>query len=83
MIQKLIVALAATVILGAGSAAAGESSSKSKRGDPNKLICRTMEENGQKLRKVRACHTAAEWAEMRRQTRAAIEHIQNSRAANH
>jgi hypothetical protein len=42
-----------------------------------------MEENGQKLRKVRACHTAAEWAEMRRQTRAAIEHIQNSRATNY
>ena len=81
MIRKLIVALAATAVLGAASAAA-EESSKSKRGDPNKLICRTMEENGQKLRKVRAFHTAAEWAEMRRQTRAAIEHIQNSRATN-
>lgn len=84
MINKLVLALAATIVVGAASASAGEPSNKSKRGgDPNKLICKTMEENGQKLRKVRACHTAAEWAEMRRQTRAAIEHIQNSRATNY
>lgn len=80
MINKLVLALAATVVVGAASASAGEQSSKSKRGDPNKLICKTMEENGQKLRRVRACHTAAEWAELRRQTRAAIEQIQNRRA---
>jgi hypothetical protein len=66
MIHKLVLALAATSLVGAAAASAGEQSSKSKRGDPNKLICKTMEENGQKLRKVRACHTAAEWAEMRR-----------------
>ena len=83
MIHKLVLALAATIVVGAASAAAEERSNKSNKGDPNKLICKTMEENGQKLRKVRACHTAAEWAEMRRQTRAAIEHIQNSRATNY
>jgi hypothetical protein len=83
MTHKLVLALAATVVVGAASASAEEQSSKSKRGDPNKLICKTMEENGQKLRRVRACHTAAEWAEMRRQTRAAIEHIQNSRATGY
>jgi hypothetical protein len=83
MIHKFILALAATAVVGAASAAAGEQSNKSKRGDPNKIICRTMEENGQKLRRVRACHTAAEWREMQRQTRAAIEHIQNSRATGY
>jgi len=83
MIRKFVIVVVATTVLGAASASAGEQSTKSKRGDPNKLICKTMEENGQKLRKVRACHTAAEWAEMRRQTRAAIEHIQNSRATNY
>jgi hypothetical protein len=83
MIHKLVLALAATSLVGVAAASAGEQSGKSKRGDPNKLICKTMEENGQKLRKVRACHTAAEWAELRRQTRAAIEHIQNSRATNY
>ena len=83
MIGKIVLALVATAVAGSATAAAETRSNKSSKGDPNKVICRTMEENGQKLKKVRACHTAAEWAELRRQTRAAIEHIQNSRATNY
>lgn len=51
-------------------------------GDANKQICRTISDTGSRLGHARECHTAAEWAELRRQTEQNISHIQNSRAAN-
>lgn len=62
--------------------AGGDASLKANKSDPNRLICRTLEGSGSRLERQRACHTAAEWAELRRQTRASIDHIQNSRASN-
>ena len=50
--------------------------------DANKQICRTISDTGSRLGHSRECHTAAEWAEMRRQTQENIDRIQNSRAAN-
>ena len=82
MIRKSILILAAASLL-AGPAMAGSKKNKPVGADDNKLICKSMEENGQKLKRTRACHTAAEWRELQRQTRAAIEHIQNSRATNY
>ena len=79
MIRKIVLALAAAALAG-GAASAATKPKKADRDDPNKLICKTLEESGQKLRRTRACHTAAEWRELQRQTRAAIERIQNSRA---
>ncbi|HMJ92604.1 MAG TPA: hypothetical protein VK472_00745 [Allosphingosinicella sp.] len=79
MIRKLILVLTAATLIG-GTATAGNRKHKAEQTNDSKLICKSMEENGQKLRRTRACHTAAEWRELQRQTRAAIEHIQNSRA---
>jgi hypothetical protein len=81
MIRKVILVLTAATLIGSVATAANKKD-KSSTSD-NKLICKSMEENGQKLRRTRACHTAAEWREMQRQTRAAIEHIQSSRATNY
>ena len=81
MIRKTVLIIAAATLF-AGAATAG-TKKKVDRADDNKVICKSMEENGQKLRRTRACHTAAEWREMQRQTRAAIEHIQNSRATSY
>jgi hypothetical protein len=44
-----------------------------------KMICRTEMESGSRLKKSRACHTAAEWAELKRQTQANVDRIQNGR----
>ncbi len=44
-----------------------------------KMICRTDMESGSRLKKSRACHTAAEWAELRRQAKANVDRIQNGR----
>ena len=82
MIRKLILVLTAATIA-AIPAAAGNRKNKVDPPNDSKLICKTLEESGQKLRRTRACHTAAEWRELQRQTRAAIEHIQSSRATNY
>jgi hypothetical protein len=81
MIGKSILILSAAAIVGT-AAAASDSVNKTGKGDPNRVICRTINDTGDKLRKTRACHTAAEWQELRRQARESIEHIQNSRATN-
>jgi hypothetical protein len=75
------------IALFAGAAAlaqppAGDPALKARKDDPNRMICRSLEGSGSRLERQRACHTAAEWVEIRRQTRAAIDHIQNSRASN-
>ena len=50
--------------------------------DSNKQICRSVADTGSRLARSRECHTAQEWAELRRQTQQNIDRIQNSRAAN-
>ena len=77
--RKYIIVLATVALVGT-AAAASDSSNKSGKADPNKIICRTLNDTGDKLRKTRACHTAAEWRELRRQTRESVEQIQNRRA---
>jgi hypothetical protein len=49
------------------------------RGDANKQICRTMADTGSRLGRYRACHTAQEWTELRRQTKQTVDRIQNVR----
>jgi hypothetical protein len=82
MIARMICGLCA-IALCAGTAAAGESSSKApSKGDPDKVVCRVSQDTGSRLGKIRVCKTNAQWAEMRRQTQETIDHIQNNRAAN-
>lgn len=78
MIARIAIAVCACALVG-GAAVASEQKSKA---DPNKMVCRTIEESGSRLKKTRACHTLAEWAELKRQTRQTVEHIQDSRAAH-
>ena len=74
------IAAAAAVLLTSAAPAAGAAK---KADDPDRSICKSKPVVGSRLKRIRECHTAAEWAEMRRQTRAAIEHIQNSRATSY
>jgi hypothetical protein len=68
----------ATAVI-AQSTSGGGGSSKT---DANKQICRTFSDTGTRLGRYRACHTEQEWIELRRQTKANIDHIQNARAWN-
>jgi len=80
MLKPFIFGLVAAAIV-ASSAMAAENSGR-KAGNPNKVICRMESEIGSKLRRTRACHTKAEWDELRRQTQANVEHIENARPCN-
>jgi hypothetical protein len=62
--------------------AGGDPALKARKDDPNRMVCRNLNEGGSRLDRRRACHTVSEWAEMRRQTRQTIDHMQNSRASN-
>ena len=74
-----LIALVAGAAALADPPAAGDPALKARKDDPNRMICRTMEGSGSRLERQRACHTAAEWAELRRQTQANIDHIQTNR----
>jgi poly(3-hydroxybutyrate) depolymerase len=56
---------------------------KTNKGDPNRMVCRTEIEGATRLDRRRACHTVAEWADLRRQTRANIDHIQTTRPGSY
>jgi hypothetical protein len=78
MKARLFLAAGAALLVASAAGAA----ERSKHGDPNKKVCRTISETGSRLNKTRACHTQAEWDELRRQTKAKIENIQNNRPFN-
>jgi hypothetical protein len=74
---------ACAVALAAATAVMAQpSASTTAKSDANKQICRTMVEVGTRLGRARACHTAQEWIELRRQTKQNIDHIQNARPFN-
>ena len=75
MFSKTITVLCFTA-LSAAAAYANGSPRSSKPGD-DKVICRSETKAGSRLRKERTCHTRAEWAEIRRQTKQDLERIQN------
>jgi len=79
MILKAAAALGAAILL-AGAAQAGEPAGGSSR-NPNKIVCRTTQQVGSRLAKDRACHTLAEWEDLRRQSKKVVDDIQNSRVA--
>ena len=75
MIRNLLSAAAMALFCATGASAA----EGSKHRDPNKRVCKTITETGSRLNKSRACHSQAEWEELRRQTKQKIENIQNNR----
>lgn len=80
MIGKSLFAFAAIGLLaGAASYAEPTPTSPPPKADPERRICRTYREVGTRLGGYRACHSAAEWEDLRRQTQANIDHIQNNR----
>ena len=53
------------------------------KAESQRIICRTeARENGSRLGGTRACHTAAEWAELRRQSREIVDRIQTRQSMN-
>jgi hypothetical protein len=72
-----IALVTATAVLAQPSGSGGDT-----KNNANKQICRIMGDTGSRLGHYRACHTAQEWIELRRQTKQNIDHIQNARPWN-
>ena len=60
---------AATVLATQGAGAAGRPKPKY---DPDKMICESRDLIGSRLKRVRVCHTAQEWEEVRMQERVGL-----------
>jgi hypothetical protein len=82
MIGKTFTFLGTAALLAGVALAAQPAAREEPKKDGERLICRTITENGSRLGGRRSCHTAQEWAELRRQTKQTIDSIQNSRAGS-
>lgn len=60
---------AATLLANSGADAAGR---VKKKYDPDQLICESRREIGSRLKRIRVCHTAQEWEEVRLQERVGL-----------
>ena len=81
MIGKIVYGLCGAALLTA-TAVLAQAPQGATNGNANKQICRTIADTGSRLGRYRACHTAQEWTELRRQTKQNVDRIQNSRAWN-
>ena len=82
MISKAILGLSAIGMITATALTAQPASRTTSKGDADRQICRTFKDTGSRLGGYRACHTAQEWAELRRQSVQAVDRLQKSRAGD-
>jgi hypothetical protein len=71
--KTLLIAAAGMTVVGilaaSGAGAAGRAKAKY---DPNQLICESRQEIGSRLKRIRVCHTALEWEEVRLQEKVGL-----------
>lgn len=60
---------AASLLAATGADAAGR---PKKKYDPNQLICESRQEIGSRLKRIRVCHTAQEWEEVKLQEKVGL-----------
>lgn len=82
MIARTISAFCATALMGGMLAAQQPAAQPAPKAASERMICQSVPDQGSRFVSRRICHTRAEWAELRRQTRDTIDHIQNSRAGS-
>jgi hypothetical protein len=82
MIGRIVYGACAVALVAGAAVMAQPSADTTAKSDANKQICRTIGDTGSRLGRYRACHTAQEWIELRRQTKQNIDHIQNARPWN-
>lgn len=82
--MRRFIALAVTLALTPTTAALADSKSDQSvdMGDADRIICVKITKPGSRIATSRSCHTAAEWANLRREQRQTVEKIQqlNGRA---
>lgn len=82
MRKTVIFGLCGLAAVSAAAAMAQTGGTGAAKSEADRQICRTFREVGTRLGGYRACHTAAEWAELRRQMRENVDRIQTRQALN-
>lgn len=82
-LSSVLMTLSVLCWIGSATAAAGEADPSSPptarpKLDPNQRICEDVTQVGSRLATKRICATRAEWAEMRKQDRDAVDDAQRS-----
>ena len=77
--KALHILFAAGLVTATAVVVAEPHSGGTTQAENNKQICRTMMDTGSRLGRYRACHTAREWEELRRQAKQNVDRIQNNR----
>ena len=82
--KKRVLALVLALALSPTGAFAEEApaNTPAKADDADKLICRVESTTGSRLQKEKRCLTAAQWREMKRDDRMAVEKAQAGRYKN-
>jgi hypothetical protein len=80
---KIIVTAAAGLLITsvALADAAGAAGREKRKYDPNQMICETRQEIGSRLKRIRVCHTAQEWEEVRVQEKVGLMRKQHNGAS--
>ena len=82
MIGRIVYGACAVALVATTAVMAQPSADTTAKSDANKQICRMIGDTGSRLGRYRACHTAQEWSDLRRQTRQNVDRIQTRQAMN-
>lgn len=81
-----VLALVSATFLSAGTAAVAQTqppvqpqSAPSAKSSADQVICEREQDTGSRLGAHKICHTRAQWDELRRDDRSAVEHAQSQR----
>jgi hypothetical protein len=78
--MRLVVGAAGLALLLAASPAAAGPRKAGSADDPNREICKSRPVVGSRLQRVRECHSAAQWEEMKLAERAGLMRAQHNGA---
>jgi hypothetical protein len=78
MMRKIIAAAIAVSLIPAAAFASEKKDKSADMGDSNRIICEKIKMTGSRLAVKKTCHTAAEWADIRRQQKDSTSRIQSA-----
>src|SRR3546814_7613310 len=76
MKKLLTIAITLSLVPVTAASADNEKDQSADMGDPNRVICEKVKVIGSRLAVKKTRHTAAEWADMKREARTAVDRVQ-------
>ena len=79
--MRIIATVICLALLPTTGALAQKANQSDDMGEADRLICKSIKKPGSRIAVSRSCHTAEEWAQIRRQTRQTVEKIQSNKTS--